>query len=183
MSTERYTPTPYEERASQKVGVWDYMKKQVALILIPVATGLLGYFAGKQQKLDPDFYQKGFSKDKSLLQKYIHFNKVGIQQYFGNPDHKGPTWSLIAAKVGLVVSAFLFWKQAEKKRLEVKETVEEVKDIAHLHQSNEELAQDNKLVKKMIAFEKEKQAKLEDQPANHFQKKLETKEPTQELER
>ena len=169
MSQENYTPKPYAERASQKVGVWDYCKKQLGLLLIPIAAGATGWFAGKSQKVAPDFYETSLDGGKgSLLQRYLHVMQRGSQTYFGNPDHKGPTYLFIGAKIGLVVMAFLFWKQKEKKRLEIGDTVGEVKDIAHLHRTDEDLAKDNKLVEKMITHERKKQAVLTEKLPENF---------------
>ena len=162
----RYNPKPFDERPSQKLGVFDYVKKRVGLVLLPFITAAAGWAIGKTRKLPDDFYQKDTS-DMSFGQKYIYASQRGAQHYFGNTDHRGPGLAFIGLKVGAVVTAFLLWRQDEKKRLEVADTVSEVKDIAHLHQTNEDLQKDNVLVEKMIAHEQDKQeALLQNTPAD-----------------
>jgi chorismate mutase len=129
---DAYQPTPYNERESQKLGVWDYIKDVAVPLLIP--------FAG-----------------------------MGI----GTLLHK-PTKGLINGTRGLIggtiITGFMAWRKEEKKRLEVADTVAEVKDIAHLHQTNEDLEKENKLLEKMINFERKKHAANEKNPEGFQQR-------------
>lgn len=167
--SETYQPTPFKQRPSQKITAWDYTRKVVPIFLLPIALGVVGLFVGRQIK--PDVSEASLKKDaeKSLLEQMI-FGRSRLQALADG--NYGNVFKNQGFVLGSMISAFLAWRRGEKKRLEVAEVVESVKDIAPLHQTNEDIEKDNQLVKKMIAFEQEKQKQLQAGTAP-YQKRLE----------
>lgn len=158
-----YQPIPYEERPSQKVTWGDYLRKHVSLLLLPIALAGVGYMVGKNIKMTP------ISEETKKSGGILHAYQTYMQMQFGS-ENKGQLFAAYGSKIGVIISAFLAWKKKEQKRLEVSDVVESVKEIAPLHQTNEDLEKDNALVKKMIAFEQEKQAKLGHEGASYQQR-------------
>ncbi len=152
---ETYQPVPYDKRPSQNIGVWDYVRQPVALFLLPFALGGAGWLLGKQRPA-PDYATK--PEKMNMLQAY----RESLRRQFGNNEHEGGLYAVYGLKIGIAVAAFMLWRKKEKKGMEVADVVGSVKEIAPLHMTNEDLQKDNELVKKMIAYEKQKQQRLID---------------------
>ncbi len=166
MSEAPYQPKPYNERPSQNIKVNGYLK-YVGIVLLPLIGNVVGYLVGKQISSTPQANSLGgIDKDSlSAFGKYQEF----LTNFLGPSTHKGKIFALWGGKIGLAVSAFLLWQQKEKKHLEVADTVHSVKEIAHLHQTNDDLQLDNKVVKKLIEHQREKQSSFGERvaaPAN-----------------
>jgi hypothetical protein len=148
-----YRPKPFEERPSQKVGVMGYIREHVSLVILPFATGAAGWLIGKNQK-----YAENTSPKSGFIGQY----QEAVKNMLGR-EHKGGLYGSALFKAGILTSAFLLWRKDESKKLEVAETVASVKEIAPLHQTNDDLEKDNQLVTKMIAFEQAKQQQISHQ--------------------
>ena len=162
-SQNSYKPIPFDQRPSQNVGVMEYMKNRVSIWLLPAITYGAGWLAGSTQKYDTPSQ----TKNQSILSKAVAATSQG---------HKGALWASLAGKIGFVGSAFLLWRQDEQKRLQVKDVLQEAKDILSYNQTNETLEKDIALNEKMIAFERKKQGKLEEKLKPSYMERLELEE-------
>ena len=161
MSEAPYQPKPYKDRPSQNIKVNGYLK-YVGIVLLPLIGNAIGYLVGKQIPSKPQASPLAAldGDTLSIFEKYQNF----LTSFLGPSPHKGKIFGVWGAKIGVAVSAFLLWQQKEKKHLEVGDTVQSVKEIAHLHQTNEDLELDNKVVKKMIEHQREKQGIVTKEP-------------------
>lgn len=174
--SENYQPKPYQERKSQNLGISGYLKS-ISVLLYPIVGGLAGWFIGKGIKSPP----KADLGKSGAFEVYQTF----MRSQFGDIGHEGGYYAGIGAKIGIVIAAFFAWKKHEKQHLAVEDTVREVKDIAHLHRSNEDLEKDNKMVSRMLEFEKRKQKSLQQklgkgaEKSENFQGRLQTQQMAQ----
>jgi hypothetical protein len=147
---EYYKPTPLEDRNSQHVGVGNLVVWLGKLASWGVGGAAIAWSAAKILKpkiARPQFLDKMYEASG--------IEKLNPHSEFLTPKNYG----YIGAKIGVVGKAFTLWREAEAERKGVEDMLEGVHDIASLHQSNEDLEKDNKLVKEMIAFEERKQQK------------------------
>lgn len=156
-----YQPVPFEQRPSQTLGAWDYLRKRGFIFILPFLVGGAGWAVGKTIKAERNL--PALPENASFLQQFTH----GVKLKAAMEGDYGSALLGRGLALGGFITAFLAWRQEEKKRLEVGDVVASVKDVANLHRSNEDIEKDNALVKKMIAFEREKQARLGAQDAPH----------------
>lgn len=129
------------------------------------------YSSRPSQNLTPWNYVKDYAWIYSLP---LVGKGAGI--LLGKTTNAGPfmtaLYVLAGFAVGGVTSAFVFWKKDERKRLQVQETLDSVKEVSPLHRTNDDLKKENALLQDMIEFEQNKTASIQKQQSPTFTEKL-----------
>ena len=132
---DRYQLTPLKDRPSQKIGVQDYVKAVVPLVLVPAVGTVLGWLAAKHHagvnRLG--VYLMGHSKD------IPNAGKIGAAS--------------LGLKIGAIWSVFKIWQHSREQQIGVQDIYQKLQAIEPLHTTNEQLEADNRVLQKMIAHE------------------------------
>lgn len=122
-----WQPTPYAARASQHVGVMDYLKRGIFKLLMGGATGAaIG---------------------------------MAIDRLRGNSSSK---FAQIGGIIGSTIGGYFAWRRQEETTLAIDEVLQDYTKVPGLMRTNEEVAQDNAILTKIVEHQREK---LGHQPA------------------
>lgn len=123
---EKFQTEAYEDRASSKVGVADYLKSTVAWAVLPPVIGYLaGLGARKVANID-------------MLNKPVMGN-VRMAELAG-------------AKLGAAVGLFHLWKENTSRQLQVTDVVEQAQKLKDMESPNAHLEQENEQLRQQLKF-------------------------------
>lgn len=157
---EEYKPKPFKDRDSQNLGPKQFVLHELPILLLPAMGAAAGFGLGKVGVL------KGksiFARAHNLYQKARGLPETAEVQNFLNAGYEtyGITTEAAKAqannvinglKVGGMASLFLGWQKKEEAKLDLIDVHESLKEVEHLHQTDDDLRKDNHLLKKQIDF-------------------------------
>jgi hypothetical protein len=123
---ERLKTQSYEDRASSKIGVWDYFTKHVTWVLAPFAGMGVGHVLRRATKL-------------SLLE--------GMSMIAGLK--RGEAWGL---GLGSMLAAYHLWKNNTTEQLQVDEIARDVEALRAMESSNSYLRRENEQLQRQLRF-------------------------------
>lgn len=122
---ENWEPVPYTERKSQNLAFSDYFKRVLFHLLVGGASGSAA----------------GWAIDRARSQNHVNHGFTSFKYWGG--------------VIGFFVGGYFNWKPYEAMRLQTEQVLQEYKDLPGLLQTNNELAHDNAILKRITAHQRD----------------------------
>ncbi len=161
---QEYTPTKAEDRQSNNIGVSDFLKKLSIPWLIIIGGSVGGYFLGKVRMNGKKLPY--FDGEVPFLNAAESLNGSGIKssraaEFIESMKAPSEGWQhfnniLKGFVPAQLYVAFTGWQEKEGTQIGLYEIAEDIEKVDQWHQTNEDLALDNKVTKMQIDHLREK---------------------------
>ena len=157
---DRYDPKPIEERESRKLGPKEFVINELPIMALPFVGGAIAFGLGMAGVLKGrsiiakahNWYQRARGHEQTeTVQNVLN---AGYELYgIKTPYAKAQANNVFnGVKLGAVGSLFLGWQKKEEAKLDLIDVHEALKEVEHLHLTNDDLRKDNHLMRKQIDF-------------------------------
>ncbi len=154
-----YTPTPFDKRESETLGVADYAKHVSYFTGLPLAIGALGGIMGAAFKNKLPYLNGRAPLINRLTNRAME--KANNQDYshVENAPHFAPMWNFVKASIPVsALITFQKWQRDEQRRFDIADVYADLQKIAPRVETQEKLEDDNWLLKKQVDFKREQVA-------------------------
>lgn len=173
---KEYRAQPLEERKSQNLGLWDFMKSKF-WATTPLWGALAGYAVGKIGKHKLPIFdgslpftskalefgmQKGMQRNGVNIGKIEEIDRLPQVRYFYSDEAKQLNavrnfWNSIKGfEVSLIPTTFFAWKGKEEQELTFVEAYNKLNDLGELRPTHAELELEKRSLQRQLEFVQDK---------------------------